>query len=101
MSHPMANVSEQILIAVTVAYVIAMAIVFFKAVRHFYGWFINSTPPMGKLGPLVEGFTMFFPRYLTKEGIGERNKFIKWFAVAFVMGVLFVVAVELAGSHAT
>lgn len=96
----MANLSEQILIAVAVAYLIAIVIVFFKAVRHFYGWFINSTPPMGKLGPLVEGFSMFFPRYLTKEGIEERNKFIKWFSVAFVMGVSFVIAVELAGSHA-
>jgi hypothetical protein len=97
----MTNVSEQFFIAITVTYVIAMAIVFFKAVRHFYGWFINSTPPMGKLGPFVEGFTMFFPRYLTKEGIVERNNCIKWFSVAFVMGVSFFVVVELAGSYAT
>ncbi|MCZ4307170.1 hypothetical protein O4G98_20765 [Zoogloeaceae bacterium G21618-S1] len=97
----MANIPDQILIAVTVAYMVAMVIVFFKAIRHFYGWFINSTPPMGKLGPLVEGFTMFFPRYLTREGVDERNKFAKWFSIAFVMGVSFVIAVELAGSYAT
>ena len=98
---PMTNLSEQIWVAVTLAYVIAMLIVSFKAARHFYGWFINSTPPISKLGPLVESFTMFFPRYLTRDGVEERNKFFRWFGVAFLMGALFVIAVEFAGSHAT
>ena len=92
---------DLIVITAVIAYWLAMAIVFFKAARHFYGWFINSTPPMGKLGPLVESFTMFFPRYLTKEGLEERNNFFKWFAVTLVMGGVFIVAVELAKNHAT
>ena len=75
-------------------YFAVMAYVFFRVVRHFLGWFLNSIPPLGKVGPLVEPLTMLFSRYLTKEGVTHRNEFSRW---AGVLAVMVAVAVVVGG----
>ena len=97
----MTEIPKQILFSIVVAYWIAMTFVFSKAAYHFYRWFINSMPPLGKLGPLVEVFTFLFPRYLTKEGVENRGKCIKWLLVTAVMAVLWVAAIELGTNNGT
>ena len=92
----MTGASDYILLTIAIAYWIAMVVVLFKSFKHFIVWFINSNPPMGKLGSFVEGLTMFFPRYLTKEGLENRDQFIKWFSVAVVMALLWVIVIGLA-----
>ena len=81
---------KEVLIALAVIYFAVMAVVFILSARHFVGWFINSTPPMGKLGSLIEGFSMFFDRYLTKEGIEHKNKCFRWLSIFLIMGVAVV-----------
>ncbi len=44
---------------------------------------------------------MLSSRYLTKEGVAERDKFMKWFAVFLIMFVVFFVSVEFGGDNAT
>ncbi len=75
---------------------IAMLAVFFISARHFMRCFINSTPPPGILGKLFEIYTCFFDKYLTKEGIIHRDKFLKWFtgflllACIWALGIIYL-----------
>lgn len=76
-------------------YWVLMVLAFFKALRHAYNWWLNSTPPLRKLGPLVEGYAMFFARFLTSEGVAHRNQFGKWFAIFLGMVVGWIAALGL------
>lgn len=72
-------------------YFAVAAYVFFRTVRHFLGWFMNSTPPLGRVRPLVEPITMLFARYLTKEGLTHRNEFSRWGGILAIMVVVAMV----------
>ena len=63
--------------------------------RHFIGWFQNSIPPRGIIGKVFEVYTMFFNRFLTKEGIEHKNQFIRWFGLTLLLGSVWVFTVAL------
>ena len=74
--------------AVLVAYFAGMLIAFGIAGRHFFGWYLNSTPPLGKAGSVVEVWTFWFDRYLTKEGAIHKKKCLFWFGTFIALALV-------------
>jgi len=86
---------NEFLSAIAVVYFILMLVVFLLSARHFIGWFTNSTPPLGKLGPFIEEFSMFFDRYLTKDGVEHKNKCLRLLGICLIMGVVWGVGITI------
>ena len=66
---------------------------FIISARHFIGWFHNSIPSKNIFGKAFEMYTMFFNRYLTKEGIEHKSKFLGWFSVTLLMAAAWAVII--------
>ena len=91
---------NEIVNGLVVVYFALVSSMFLLSIRHFYGWFLNSTPPMGRLGPLVEIFSMLSDRYLTTDGRYHKAKCIKWLLITIGLGGgALLIAYILEGSH--
>lgn len=80
--------------SIMVVYFLAALVVFLLFARHFFGWFINSTPPGGKLSSVVEIYTFWFHRHLTSEGIQHKKKCLLWLSIFTALVIVAFVGLE-------